>query len=121
MNPNATVATLHAARKLYADAPSHAGVYATPPLGTHCITTATMRASLDLNEPWSDATAADDALRSVLGLPLEPSDALMRFNAENSTETVLAAFDAAIAQAGNLDPSSPAAETVRRDIGGTTC
>lgn len=23
--------------------------------------------------------------------------------------------------AGNLDPSSPAAETVRRDIGGTTC
>lgn len=86
MSTTLTVAdVLRKARELYVQAPSHAASW--PLHGTYCIVTATfIGADYDLDM----AGLADEALFAVVG------QELMGWNASSSTETVLAAFDAAI-------------------------
>lgn len=84
---------LRAARELYAQAPSHADVCDDPEPGTHCVLSATDAASMALGT--GDAgCGADRVLRQAIG-----GRELVSWNAESSTETVLAAFDRAIREA----------------------
>jgi hypothetical protein len=83
-----TVDVLRAARDLYAQAPSHAPHESAPAEGTYCVITATAAAAARLR--WS-AEPANQRLRLFAG-----ADGLVDWNAEHSTEEVLAAFDRAI-------------------------
>jgi hypothetical protein len=85
-----TLDILRHARDLYAYAPSHAPFRDAPEPGTHCIVTALITASnADVLSPAY--RAARDPLYRVIG------ESLPDWNAEHSTEEVLAAFDRAIA------------------------
>lgn len=94
------VEVLRRGRELYASAPSHVADPLVPKRGTYCVLTATQEAALRVfpawaGEDWMHArTAADKALRTAAG-----SMRLVKWNAENSTETVLEAWDRAIAAA----------------------
>lgn len=92
------VEVLRRGRELYASAPSHVGEGFDPDHGTHCVLTATLQAVSDLL-PWDAQTNsimwdADNHIRTAAGTGL-----LASWNAENSTETVLEAWDRAIAAA----------------------
>jgi hypothetical protein len=85
---------LRKARDLYAANPSHADLDFNPDPGTYCVYTAIERAAgSDNSIEYRDAA---DAICHIVGDFL-----LARWNAENSTETVLAAFDKAITEADN--------------------
>lgn len=85
-----TVEVLRAARNLYARAPSHASRDDSPAPGTVCVYMATEQGAYSVGVE-DGGVAADQALRRVVDRDL------MTWNAESSTETVLAGFDAAIA------------------------
>lgn len=82
-----TVEVLRKARELYAQAPSHAPSGEWPAEGTYCVSTAIGTAG-GASKAMLDA---HDFFEGVIGTPLIPE-----WNAESSTETVLAAFDRAI-------------------------
>lgn len=97
------VEVLRRGRELYASAPSHVADPDTPASGTCCVLTAVYKAAVDMSLPGTDnrlenygaaIRAADDCLRKAAG-----SMRLVKWNAENSTETVLEAWDRAIAAA----------------------
>jgi hypothetical protein len=83
---------LRKARDLYAANPSHAPFPLLPPRGTYCAVLAIYRAPGSINEHLE----AEQTLTDVAG-----GRDLIDWNAENSTETVLAAFDKAITEADN--------------------
>lgn len=84
-----TADVLREARRLYAEAPSHADPQCDPlPQEKHCPITAIYEAAGD---DWDGIDGADRTLCLIVG-----TDDLAVWNAENSTETVLAAFDRAI-------------------------
>lgn len=83
-----TVEVLRQARELYARAPSHAGVDETPKRGTYCVVHAIAAVARDGEQMFLSEMALRFAAR--------PHGSLVAWNAENSTETVLAAFDRAI-------------------------
>ena len=89
-----TVEVLHAARELYATNPSHVPYPETPAYGTYCAVTAISHSAMRL---WSGGLYdnAREALARATGNP--PWVSIPRWNAEHSTEEVLAAFDEAIA------------------------
>jgi hypothetical protein len=92
------VEVLRRGRELYASAPSHAADPGIPERGTYCPLTATLKACGDAFPSWDwmvaqeAMNAADVELRRAAG-----SWRLVSWNAENSTETVLEAWDRAIA------------------------
>lgn len=88
-----TVDVLRAARELYAQAPSHASEDEDSANGTVCVLMATEAAARMVGAD-DGGSAADCALYRSIGL--KRCIDLIPWNAENSTETVLAAFDAAI-------------------------
>jgi hypothetical protein len=96
---------LRKARELYATNPSHAPVDGLPLDGTHCVLTAIGHAI----EPGTGCHAALRMVCTAGGISdrYATSRALLvaEWNAENSTETVLAAFDKAITEATARDPS----------------
>lgn len=83
-----TVEVLLKARALYGANPSHAPVGEIPRRDTHCPITAMAEATL--SSP-ADYVPAEEALVRTIGTIEIP-----RWNAEHSTEEVLAAFDRAI-------------------------
>ena len=78
---------LIAARELYASSPSHAGTWTAPSEGSYCIITACDKVGLSL---YGEAM---NILRDSAG----DGECLVNFNADHTTEEVLAAFDKAIA------------------------
>jgi hypothetical protein len=91
-----TVDVLRAARDLYAQAPSHVRYPETPEPGTNCVLTAIWSAVERLLANYYPryplSFSADEALRGAAGHPAS----IVEWNAEHSTEEVLAAFDRAI-------------------------
>jgi hypothetical protein len=82
---------LRQARALYAAAPSHAAPGYMPALGTYCVITAITIAALNDPARGQDATFAEDALvRAASG------GDIIAWNANATTDEVLAAFDRAI-------------------------
>lgn len=86
-----TVEVLRRARELYAEAPSHAPHPDLPKEGTLCLLMATDEAASELGCGGVERDQADGVLRQVTGC-----GTLVDWNAEHSTEEVLAAFDRAI-------------------------
>lgn len=86
------VEVLERAMELYAANPSHAPRPGMPADGEYCVVTAVFSAA---RENDASALAVLDALDEVLGTRLD----LVDWNAENTTETVLAGFKKAIALA----------------------
>lgn len=84
-----TVETLRDARDLYASAPSHATPLTNPKPGTVCVVMALSCAGVGAYGKSMDAIAR--------AAGLDYRNSVVRWNAENDTETVLAAFDTAIA------------------------
>lgn len=85
-------AVLVAARAVYASAPSHAKCDSLPPRGSFCL-------CLALDKARDDDYSAHYLLAETIGLDDKWGDyrvPLIQWNAEHSTEEVLAAFDAAI-------------------------
>lgn len=85
---SSTVEVLRQARELYARAPSHAGVDETPEHGTYC----PLYALLYVTREGDQYFPAEMSLRRAMGF----GGGIVAWAAENSTETVLAAFDRAI-------------------------
>jgi hypothetical protein len=93
---------LRAARDLYEQAPSHAPEPGWPQPGTVCAVTAIDRAvaiSRAVGGANTVAAAVLDARARGSLMDAAGRDSLVAWNAENSTETVLAAFDKAIRDA----------------------
>lgn len=89
---------LAAARDLYAANPSHAVPHTDPAPGTYCVITALCTAETRLDLIDTDCyLAAAEAFVAVAGLDARRGDTLARYNADASTEEVLAVFDATIA------------------------
>lgn len=91
------VEVLRRGRELYASAPSHVADPGIPERGTYCVLTATQAAAYELGgseDAHHKASLADDYLQRVA-----QTMRLVNWNAENSTETVLEAWDRAIAAA----------------------
>lgn len=90
------VEVLRRGRELYAQAPSHVADPDTPVRGTYCVLTANQCAAIDLGvvTPQFVWRLADAEIRRAAG-----TMRLVPWNAENSTETVLEAWDRAIAAA----------------------
>lgn len=87
-----TVDVLRKARGLYAASPSHALPDDIPKPGTDCVLTALNKVVCDdSGRSLENYEAASDALVAAFG-----TDRLVEFNAEHSTEEVLAVFDKAI-------------------------
>ena len=86
---------LQEARDLYASAPSHVARGSWPDTGTYCVITAigavSDRAKLPNTVENRILTQAIKRVKAQVG-----DVALIDFNAENDTETVLAVFDSAI-------------------------
>lgn len=87
---------LRRGRELYASAPSHVADPGIPERGTYCPLTATLEATYELCSAggFHQAAPVDDYLRDAAG-----TMRLVKWNAENSTEVVLEAWDRAIAAA----------------------
>jgi hypothetical protein len=94
---------LRKARALYAANPSHASLMSCPTYPAVCVVTATMNAAFEMELGLDEADAADAFLMCMLNLgdAAVSVNPLLVWNAENSTETVLAAFDKAITEADN--------------------
>lgn len=90
------VEVLRRGRELYASAPSHVADPGIPERGTYCVLTANQRAAIDLSAETAQFVwrLADAEIRRAAG-----TMRLVLWNAENSTETVLEAWDRAIAAA----------------------
>jgi hypothetical protein len=94
-----TAQVLEKARELYAAAPSHAPTGHVPEDGTTCMLLAIIDAQEQLDpEGYSDCPPFMAAVQWILH-GKGYSRGLIRFNAEHSTEEVLAVFDEAIAAA----------------------
>lgn len=87
-----TAEVLRLARKLYAANPSHAPADVYPESGCECPITALAMAQMDTHAPNEVWLAAHAALAIATGC----EEGLPRWNAEHTTEEVLAAFDRAI-------------------------
>ncbi len=85
-----TLETLIKARALYASAPSHCRERGMPELGTYCPVTALYHAQGGLH--IVGVSTGLSALRDAMG-----NGYVTAYNAEHTTEEVLAAFDKAIA------------------------
>lgn len=83
-----TAEVLRDARALYAANPSHAGSGTDPDPGTHCVIYAVNTAAAE-DGPFDSAISAFTSA-------IDSSDCLVNWNAEHTTEEVLAAFDRAI-------------------------
>jgi hypothetical protein len=84
---NSTVDILCRARALYASAPSHVADPALPDVGTYCALLALTGSGASVDCP------AANALRKAMDLG---GGCIVDWNAEHTTEEVLAAFDRAI-------------------------
>ena len=95
-----TLEVLREARALYAASPCHLPGYEEVPKGQHCVYTA-LTAAKPVDRVFHDYA---EPIRDVVG-----RYDLSNWNAEVSTEEVLAAFDAAIAaeEARNCIPAAP--------------
>jgi hypothetical protein len=89
---NQTVDILCRARELYASAPSHAEWGADIEPDTHCVITATVKASGGLPVAYTPALVALAAASEMAA----STDFIAAWNADHSTAEVLAAFDRAI-------------------------
>lgn len=85
--------TLVRARELYAAAPSHAPVDTFPAPGTVCAATA-------LEDAGSRSAYRYRPVAHALAMAMGADRGIARWNAEHTTEEVLAAFDRAIATEG---------------------
>lgn len=80
---------LKTARALYADSPSHAPEFTMPEEGTYCMITA-------LDAAATRTEAASPAYRALVSALPRGERLLVTFNANHTTEEVLAVFDKAI-------------------------
>jgi hypothetical protein len=95
-------AVLRKARDLYAANPSHVAAEIPVAHGEHCPYTAIMESGVVDRDTRLSAL---DVLQAAVEIPPNRRSGLWgptaKWNAENSTETVLAAFDKAITEADN--------------------
>lgn len=95
---------LRAARRLYAKSPSHAPYEQVPEAGTHCVVTSFTR-----THPWHvcGSQALDSEAYRLFVTFLSPYQCPVTWNAESTTEEVLAVFDEAIRRADDIELGLP--------------